>query len=796
MSANVRLTLSALFATLASACALLPLVADGAWLVQATVLLAVVSATGALARRVPLARPVTVLIQTAVALMLLTFVFARDHAVAGLLPVPETLEWFGTLLTLGSEDVAQYATPAPATEGIRLMLVGGVLAIGLAVDTLAVTFRSAAPAGLPLLALYSVAAGLSGGEGRGWLWFLLAAAGYLVLLLAEGHDRLGQWGRVFGGAGRPSGGSPAPLRTGRRIGAVALGIALAVPAALPSLDGGLLDPGGTGRGDGSGGTISAVNPLVSLQDNLKQPEDREVLRYRTNASDPSGMYLRLVALDQFDGTSWKTSVRAVQDVPPRLPTPDGLGGRISTTEVRTNISAAGGYKQKWLPMPYPATEVDIEGRWRYEPAGRMLVGDDGQTTSGVRYSVSSLEVNPTAEQLATAPSAPGTLLREYTRVPDALPSDVKATALEVTAGAGNDYERAVRLQEWFTDKGGFRYNVKANSGTGTGAISRFLVDREGFCVHFSFAMASMARTLNIPARVAVGFMPGRATADGTVSVGIRDAHAWPELYFEGVGWTRFEPTPSRGLRPGYSLPQAPVEESPSPGAATPGTPAAPSAEPSPSDSCATPADDATAQGGTGGCAGTGPQETQTAADADAAVGPLLLRAAGGLAVVLLLLSPMLWRRRRRARRLGAHGRTAEDVVARTLAVWEEVVDTAWDHGIRPDESLTPRATAERLVRLGELEGAAAAAAHRVADAVEQVLYAPVPRAVPGLADDAARIRDGLRAGRSRGSRLRAALAPRSAARLGWALAQRRTAVADRWTRARSALLRRPSPKRG
>jgi transglutaminase-like putative cysteine protease len=56
-------------------------------------------------------------------------------------------------------------------------------------------------------------------------------------------------------------------------------------------------------------------------------------------------------------------------------------------------------------------------------------------------------------------------------------------------------------------------------------------------------MAAMARTLGIPARVAVGFIPGTATADGGMTVGLKDAHAWPELYFEGVGWTRFEPTP-------------------------------------------------------------------------------------------------------------------------------------------------------------------------------------------------------------------------------------------------------------
>ncbi|OII61457.1 transglutaminase [Streptomyces sp. CC53] len=808
MSTDVRLSVCALLATLTSACALIPLVNGGDWLVLAGVLLAVVCTAGVLARRVPLARPLTALLQVAVVLVLLTLVFARDHALAGLLPTPQTFEWFATLLTRGADDVGQYAIPAPTTDGIELMLVGGVLLIGLAVDLLAVTFRSAAPAGLPLLALYSVAAGLSGGGGLSWLWFLLAAAGYLVLLLAEGRDRLTQWGRVFGGTGRPlrpgvpASRSAAPLRTGRRIGAVALGIAVAVPAALPSMGGGLLNQGGGGEG-ANGGTISAVNPLVSLQDSLKQPSDREVLRYRSTAEDRDELYLRLVALDQFDGTAWKTSVRAVQDVPERLPGPAGLSGRVGATEITTNISASGAYEQKWLPMPFPATAVDIAGRWRYEPVGRMLVGDDGQTTSGVQYSVSSLAVTPTAEQLSAAPEAPGTLLREYTRVPDSLPADVKATALRVTAGASNDYERAVRLQDWFTTKGGFRYDVEVSSGTGVTAISRFLKDKEGFCVHFSFSMAAMARTLNIPARVAVGFMPGRATADGTVSVGIRDAHAWPELYFEGVGWTRFEPTPSRGSTPEYTRPRAPEGEDPAPASSAPAASAAPSAAgPSPSDSCAAPSG-APLLAGTVPCPGASPQGGGPGQDSDAALGPLLLVAAGAAAVVLVPLLPMLWRRRVRARRLGPRGRTADDVVARTLAVWEEVVDTAWDHGIAPDGSLTARGTADRLVRLGELDGAATEAVHRVAGAVEQVLYAPLPRATPGLAEDAARIRAGLRARLGRGPRLRAVLAPRSAARVGWALADRWAALGRRLTalrtgpaRAWSTLLGRPSRQRG
>ncbi|MYR62055.1 transglutaminase, partial [Streptomyces sp. SID625] len=207
MSGRTRLALCAAVATLMAACALLPLVSPATWILQATLMLAVQSGVGVAARRVPLARPLTVAAQALAALLLLTLLFARQQAIAGLIPGPDAFRRLTALLQQGGDDVGRYAIPAPLSDGIRLMLIGGVLMIGLIVDTLAVTLRSAAPAGLPLLALYSVAAGLSDG-GSAWLWFLLAAAGYLMLLLVEGRDRLAQWGRVFGGAARaPGGGS-------------------------------------------------------------------------------------------------------------------------------------------------------------------------------------------------------------------------------------------------------------------------------------------------------------------------------------------------------------------------------------------------------------------------------------------------------------------------------------------------------------------------------------------------------------------------------------------------------------
>lgn len=256
VSGRTRLALCAFVATMSASCALLPLVGTSRWIAQAAFLLAVQGGAGMLARRLWSGRVLTVGLQALVTLLSLTVVFAREEALFGVLPGPQAVQWLAELLTAGSEDIGHYATPAPATDGIQLILVGTVLLVGLAVDALAVTFRGAAPAGLPLLAMYSVAAGLSDG-GSGWLWFLLAAAGYLLLLLAEGRDRLARWGRVFGGTSRSSGGlaagldgapGRAPVRTGRRIGAVALGVALVVPAVLPAMDGGLLgDAGGGGR---------------------------------------------------------------------------------------------------------------------------------------------------------------------------------------------------------------------------------------------------------------------------------------------------------------------------------------------------------------------------------------------------------------------------------------------------------------------------------------------------------------------------------------------------------------------
>ncbi|MBA9045351.1 DUF3488 and DUF4129 domain-containing transglutaminase family protein [Streptomyces griseofuscus] len=789
MSGRARLALCAAAATLMASCALLPLVNGPSWLLELVPLVVVQSGVGAAARRVPLGRPLTVLVQAVTTLLLLTLVFARGHAIAGVIPGPDTFSYLAELLRQGAQDVSQYAIPAPLTDGIRLMLIGGVLLIGLLVDTLAVTFRSAAPAGLPLLALYSVAAGLSQG-GPDWLWFLVAAGGYLMLLLAEGRDRLAQWGRVFGAppraqGGAPDGGTAAPVRTGRRIGAVALGVALLVPLVLPAMQGGLLaaDGAGAGAGPGRGGTISAVNPLVSLRDSLNTTDDRTVLSVRTSSPDLSDLYLRIVSLDDFDGTTWKPAQRHIVGVPNTFPAPSGLSPDVRRDTQRTTVTAADWYAQDWLPMPYPPSKVQIGGSWRYEPVGMTLVGDHGQTTRGKTYQVTSLDVRPTAGELATAPEPPAALRREYTKVPGTLPKVVARTAREVTAGAKNHYEEAVRLQDWFSTDGGFQYDTQVAVGSGPDAIASFLKKKQGFCVHFSFAMAAMARTLGIPARVAVGFAPGTPQADGSVAVSLKDAHAWPELYFQGVGWTRFEPTPTRGVVPSYTQSVTPGTSQPDQSLPSKNGSPKPSAAPSAGADCA---------GGPGAC--DTPSAAAVPAGGGSGPGPwwFALTALAVLVVLAVPLAPLLWRTRVRSVRLGEHARTDAGAAAHTLAAWQELTDSAWDLGILPDESLTPRGAADRIIRLGRLDGSAGAAVRRVAGALEQVLYAPRPHPAPGVADDVRQVAAALYGTAPRKARLRARLLPRSAVRALWAVSARWSTLRTRATAARPSL-RRPRP---
>jgi transglutaminase-like putative cysteine protease len=351
--------------------------------------------------------------------------------------------------------------------------------------------------------------------------------------------------------------------------------------------------------------------------------------------------------------------------------------------------------QDFLPLPYPTRRVDIDGRWLYDASSLNVIGD-GETVRGEDYTATYLAVRPTVDQLRDAGQPPLEISSTYTRLPRSLPASVRAMAHAVTEGKTTEYDQAMALQQWFRQDGKFTYSTEAPADGGGDAVAEFLVARKGFCIQFSSAMAVMARALGIPARIGVGFLPGRPGPDQWRSVLLTDAHAWPELYFEGTGWVRFEPTPASrsGAAPSWAQPATSSTSGDGSGSASGTAGSANAAEQGASDAKTRQLEREEAQPPRS-ADGAAPLEQSTGATgADTVVVPRRLAAAGAGVVavlLLLLLVPVTAAMSRRLRR-----RRARDRRALVDAAWSELAERVGDLGVTVPVGATPRQLAALL----------------------------------------------------------------------------------------------------
>ena len=298
-------------------------------------------------------------------------------------------------------------------------------------------------------------------------------------------------------------------------------------------------------------------------------------------------------------------------------------------------------------------------------------------------------------------------------------------------------------------------------GTSGDPLVDFLTNKQGFCEQYASAMAAMIRIAEVPARVAVGFTMGHRQADGSYRVTTDDAHAWPEAWFSGVGWVRFEPTPRRDGQttvPVYAVPAQGGGETPSE-LEQPDLP------------------DKSAAGDSGEESDLEKKLNRLDPDVGTdpgAAGARVQSSHRSLAVLVLLVLafvialPRLLHVLRRRRRW----RTGD-----ALAGWEQVRDDATDigHQWRPADS--PRAAATALAQRHALDVDARKALWRLALAAERTRYARDGAVdTTGLYDDATDVRNALHAGVSRSVRWRAWLVPPSTLR--WTASTLGTFVAD------------------
>ncbi len=569
-SEQVRITLWAWVATLSSTVAFGSLLYNRRYLVDAAGLLVVVMGVGALLRTRRAPSVVVLLVEVAVALELA--VLAYGH---GQVPSAYTLSTLRDRFADFFDSAQRFAAPLPVDSDTTMTMALIVVAIGIVVDLVGVSLRRVPLLGLLFLLIYMVPVAQLGGH-VSMFSFVPGALGFVFFLAADERERLTHWGRQISTAGslwdRPNEVDDGGLRRSRlRIGFGAVALAAVLPIVVPTFSPHLFGSGGSGggSGDGSSGQVDVTNPVLDLRRNLGTVSNAVLLRVRTDDPDPS--YFRLAALDVFTGDAWEVGPRppdsAVSADSP-LPPPPGQDSTVPQQGYGYSVAVTDDLATTWLPLVYSPTTINVSTSWLVDRAAMdARIGQEGATAAGTSYGFTAALAQPTTAQLEGS-RAPGADVQQYLDLPVALPQVLIDQADTVTAGAPTAFDQALALQRWFRSGGGFTYSLAdANDGNGLDAVSDFLGHtRTGYCEQFASAMALMARHLGIPSRVVVGFLRPEATADGTYEFRGKDMHAWPELYFAGVGWVRFEPTPSSvsGAAPDFGNQGANPTKTPNP----------------------------------------------------------------------------------------------------------------------------------------------------------------------------------------------------------------------------------------
>ncbi|MBI5565973.1 MAG: DUF4129 domain-containing protein [Chloroflexi bacterium] len=170
-------------------------------------------------------------------------------------------------------------------------------------------------------------------------------------------------------------------------------------------------------------------------------------------------------------------------------------------------------------------------------------------SAGDSYQVTSLSSVANIAQLRSAGTDyPVSIRQRYLQLPNSLPDRVRELARQIVsdAKATNPFDAASALEFWLRTQ--IKYNEKILAPSpGVDAVSYVLFDvKEGYCDYYASAMAVMARSLGIPARIVTGYSQGTLDETrGVYQVFQFNAHTWAEVYFPQYGWVQFEPTASQ-----------------------------------------------------------------------------------------------------------------------------------------------------------------------------------------------------------------------------------------------------------
>jgi len=248
---------------------------------------------------------------------------------------------------------------------------------------------------------------------------------------------------------------------------------------------------------------------------------------------------RGLSYDVYTGRGWTVSqwddTSAIAANQPILNQQSASANRLITQTVQWQLDDRQMRYSLGLPVRL-AERVTVTWHGEADPA--RVQGEGGAV-----YQVTSVipAVNEERLRQSDAAAIPAPILAQYTALPANLPARVRQLASDIVAEAPTAYDQAIALEQFLRQ---YSYSLTVSPPpANTDLVDYFLFDlQRGYCDYYASAMVVMARSLDIPARLVVGYTAQPPNARGEQRIVLADAHSWPELYFAAVGWVAFEPT--------------------------------------------------------------------------------------------------------------------------------------------------------------------------------------------------------------------------------------------------------------
>ncbi len=301
--------------------------------------------------------------------------------------------------------------------------------------------------------------------------------------------------------------------------------------------------------------MDGYKPLGEALGGPATPYTDAVMRVET---EEPVLYLRGSIRDTYTGSAWtddSVKSRYLFIDPVRL----GVRAGVFETrpengdafrEARASVTfLSEGTSTLFVPHRVTDIEAPVSMAVYFNTAGEVFLPRDVE--AGDTYSFTALV--PQSEAVLAQYSGTTALEEADARLlalPASLDARVYELAASLTALASTDFAKAAAIRDYLREN--YAYTLEgAYVDPSQDFVSAFLFDlREGYCTYFASAMAVLARAAGLQSRYVEGY---RVSPEGGVAlVTGEDAHAWAEVYIEGLGWLVFEATPGNGSQGGGS----------------------------------------------------------------------------------------------------------------------------------------------------------------------------------------------------------------------------------------------------